>query len=249
MMDFKARASWRGGLSALSDAEAGRFCKALWDYAATGEVRCLDGREGVLLQMCLEELRMEEAKREATRARRSEAGKAGGQAKASKSSKCQQMLANLANASNASNCYTDKQLLANLANASNASNCQQEKERKDPLSPFPHTPNPYIPQKKEKEDARACARGDGSLSAEEGAALAEDLQAVYAAAEHAGFPGDAATAEKLTLMVGEHGADAVLAAIDAANDQGKTSLTYLRGILRNRSAPKADDFIPALTFD
>ena len=42
---FKAKVDWGEALGLLSDTEAGRFAKALWKYAATGEAGTLTGRE------------------------------------------------------------------------------------------------------------------------------------------------------------------------------------------------------------
>ena len=45
---FKAKVDWGEALGLLSDTEAGRFAKALWKYAATGEAGTLTGREQML---------------------------------------------------------------------------------------------------------------------------------------------------------------------------------------------------------
>lgn len=224
---FNARVNWRGGLINLSDAEAGRFCKALWDFAATGEVRCLDGREGVLLSMCLEELRGDAEKRERISKSRSKAGKVGGLAKASK---CKQKLAN-------------------------ASKCQQVLdlpafEEKEKLPP------PHPPFVKEKEVGRACAReggGDGFLTEAEADSLSRALQEVYDAAERAGFPANPATMDKLTELAAAYSPARVLSALDVATERGKNSVGYLRGILAREEqeapAQPPSPALPVLRFD
>lgn len=75
---FKAKVDWSEALALLSDAEAGRFAKALWRYAATGEAQALNGREQMLYALVLADLRREAEQRERTSLLRSEAGKRGG---------------------------------------------------------------------------------------------------------------------------------------------------------------------------
>ena len=48
---FKAKVDWGEALGLLSDTEAGRFAKALWKYAATGEAGTLTGREQMLFAL------------------------------------------------------------------------------------------------------------------------------------------------------------------------------------------------------
>ena len=56
---FKAKVDWGEALGLLSDTEAGRFAKALWKYAATGEAGTLTGREQMLFALVLADLRRE----------------------------------------------------------------------------------------------------------------------------------------------------------------------------------------------
>ena len=226
---FKARTNWRGGVETLSDAEAGRLFKSLLQFAETEEAPLLGGREGVLLSMFLAELRRDVEKRDRISKLRANAGKSGGMAKASK---CKQMLAN------ASKC---QQMLAN------ASKCQQmldlpafeEKEKRSPLEP---------PLVKEKEVGRACAReggGDGFLTDDEADSLASALQDVYDAAEHAGFPTNPATLDKLTELGAAYSPARVLAALDVAAERGKNSIGYLRGILAREGQAEALEATPS----
>lgn len=226
---FKARTNWRGGVETLSDAEAGRLFKSLLQYAETEEAPSLGGREGVLLSMFLAELRRDVEKRDRISKSRANAGKSGGMAKASK---CKQTLAN-------------------------ASKCQQMPslpafEEKEKIFP----PHPLI--LKEKEVGRACAReggGDGFLTDEEADSLAGALQAVYDAAEHAGFPANPATLDKLTALAAAYSPARVISALDVATERGKTSIGYLRGILeRNDQAEALEEApsspaLPVLRFD
>ena len=79
---FKAKVDWGEALGLLSDTEAGRFAKALWKYAATGEAATLTGREQMLFALVLADLRREAEHRERISALRSEAGRRGGRPRA-----------------------------------------------------------------------------------------------------------------------------------------------------------------------
>lgn len=92
---FKARLIWHKGIEALSDAEAGRLAKALWKYAATGEVENLSGGEKFAFAMCMATLEQDVQKREDLSETRSEAGKKGGRPRK-------------ANESKKSNCFSEK---------------------------------------------------------------------------------------------------------------------------------------------
>lgn len=92
---FKARLIWHEGIEALSDAEAGRLAKALWKYAATGEVENLSGGEKFAFAMCMATLRQDMQKREDLSEARSAAGKKGGRPRK-------------ANESKKSNCFSEK---------------------------------------------------------------------------------------------------------------------------------------------
>lgn len=92
---FKARLIWHKGIEALSDAEAGRLAKALWKYAATGEVENLSGGEKFAFAMCMATLEQDVQKREDLSETRSEAGKKGGRP-------------SKANESKKSNCFSEK---------------------------------------------------------------------------------------------------------------------------------------------
>ncbi|MBR3795750.1 MAG: hypothetical protein IKK34_06950 [Clostridia bacterium] len=108
---FKGRLKWHRSIMKLSDAEAGRFAKALWTYAATGETSDLSGRESIMLEMCISTLDEDQAHRTNVSAARAAAGAKGGRPKTSK-----------ANESKKSNCYPEK------ANESKKSNCFNKKE-------------------------------------------------------------------------------------------------------------------------
>ena len=85
---------------------------------------------------------------------------------------------------------------------------------------------------------KTISGGSGSLSESEMTALADGLNSVLNAANAAGFPDTSATWDKLNLIVADHGADAVLAAIDICVEANVCNLRYLKGILNK---DKQDD--------
>jgi hypothetical protein len=94
---FKARLIWGMSFDALSDAEAGRLAKALWKYAATGEMENLSGGEKASYAMFTAMLAADKEERAHVSAERSKAGSKGGRPKGSK-----------ANESKKSNCFSEK---------------------------------------------------------------------------------------------------------------------------------------------
>lgn len=101
---FKARLIWRKGIEELSDAEAGRFVKALWKYAATGEVENLSGGERFVFAMCSATLEQDWEERSDLSAVRSKAGKKGGRPKKANESKKTICFFEKANESKITNC-------------------------------------------------------------------------------------------------------------------------------------------------
>ncbi len=76
------------------------------------------------------------------------------------------------------------------------------------------------------------------LTESEMTALADNIHRVLDAAKAAGFPDTSATWDKLNLIVADHGADAVLTAIDICVEANVCNLRYLKGILNK---DKQDD--------
>ena len=56
---FKFHRNWSYGLYELSDAEAGRFTKAICQYIDTGEIQALSGNERILFSMALMQLKQD----------------------------------------------------------------------------------------------------------------------------------------------------------------------------------------------
>ena len=110
---FKARNIWGAAILALSDAEAGRLAKALWQYTMTGEQIELSGAEKGIFALILMTLSQDEANNAELSKKRALAGSIGGK----------QKVANQANA----NFATEEE--ANQANASNKNKERREKNK------------------------------------------------------------------------------------------------------------------------
>lgn len=119
---FKARLIWGMSFDALSDAEAGRLAKALWKYAATGEMENLGGGEKASYAMFTAMLAADKEERANVSAERSKAGSKGGRPKGSK-----------ANESKKSNCFSEK---AKKANESKKSYIRNKNIDIIPLTPL-----------------------------------------------------------------------------------------------------------------
>lgn len=78
MIWFKFYTAWGEGMTELSDTEAGRFVKALCNYAEGKDIPALSGNERVLFAMARKQIEQDKAKSEKTSSVRSEAGRIGG---------------------------------------------------------------------------------------------------------------------------------------------------------------------------
>ena len=97
---FKARNIWGAAIMTLSDAEAGRLMKALWEYTMTGERQNLSGAEKGIFAMILMTLGQDEQADAQISEKRAAAGSIGGKQTQANASKIKQTEANQANASN-----------------------------------------------------------------------------------------------------------------------------------------------------
>ena len=115
---FKARNNWGAGIDTLSDAEAGRFAKALWAYTIRGEERELAGSERALYAIALMTLKQDEQVMADLSQKRAAAGSLGGKQTQANTSKTKQSEAKQANApikSKNKNTETDKEIDKNLS--------------------------------------------------------------------------------------------------------------------------------------
>ena len=98
---FKARIIWNSAIQTLSDAEAGRLMKSVWQYAATGEEPRTSGVEKGMVALIVETLRQDALKEEELSKKRAQAGSAGGKQKVANRSKRKQNVAKVAIATDA----------------------------------------------------------------------------------------------------------------------------------------------------
>ena len=164
---FKARLIWYDGIEALSDAEAGRLAKALWKYAATGEVTTGSGGERFALATCLATLKKDAAERTKLSEIRSRSGAQGGRPKGSKEK---------ANESKKSICFSEK------ANESKKSICDNKNTDIDitPLPPFGgDDDDDLIRIQQEHDQLLAAAEQAGFRTTDATAARLIDLYAVH----------------------------------------------------------------------
>lgn len=75
---FKFHTIWGEGAYELSDAEAGRFMKAICKYQTTGEIVALSGNERILFSMALTQMKQDAEHNAKVSAARAEAGRIGG---------------------------------------------------------------------------------------------------------------------------------------------------------------------------
>lgn len=136
---FKARNIWGAAILALSDAEAGRLAKALWQYTMTGELTELSGAEKGIFALILMTLSQDEANNAEISKKRALAGSAGGK----------QKVANQANAKFA----TEEE--ANQANASNKNKNKEIRDKKKDIDILFDRFWSEYPRKEAKQAAKA----------------------------------------------------------------------------------------------
>ena len=97
---FRARNIWGAAILALTDEEAGRLMKALWDYTMTGQQTELQGAEKGIFAMIQMTLKQDEQHDEELAKKRAISGAAGGKQKAANIRFATDSVANVANAIN-----------------------------------------------------------------------------------------------------------------------------------------------------
>ena len=95
---FKARTIWGAAIETLSDAEAGRLMKAVWEYEATGHRQDLNGAEKGIYALILMTLCLDAEKDADISEKRAKAGSEGGKQKVANANFAKQNVANEANA-------------------------------------------------------------------------------------------------------------------------------------------------------
>lgn len=136
---FKARLIWLGAVMKMSDEDAGRFCKALFTRAATGEMPDVDGVAGAVLAMADMQLSMDEQSRASTSEKRSESGKKGGRPKTN----CLDEKAKKANAFDEKQTEA-KKAIADNKNKNKSKNIEQEEDKENIIT----SPNGEVEKRK-----------------------------------------------------------------------------------------------------
>lgn len=101
---FKFHMVWSDGIQELSDAEAGRFIKAICEYVETGKTEAQSGNERFMYAMALRQLKQDAERSAKISSVRAEAGRAGGLSKQTE-----------ANKTNASNCLQTENAESNCS--------------------------------------------------------------------------------------------------------------------------------------
>lgn len=93
-------------------------------------------------------------------------------------------------------------------------------------------------QDKEKDKEDSFTPRAGLMDDDEAESIIAGHQQVFDAAHRAGFPADTATLDRITGLIADHGAEAVLGALDVCVEQGVKKISYLRSVLANGSKPR-----------
>ncbi len=81
---FRARNIWGAAIKTLTDEEAGRLMKALWEYTMTGNQTELQGAEKGIYALILMTLNQDNERDDEISAKRSRSGSAGGRPRKAK---------------------------------------------------------------------------------------------------------------------------------------------------------------------
>ena len=112
---FKARNIWGTAIRALTDVEAGKLIKAVFEYTTTGQQPRLQGTEKGIFLMIASILRQDEEDERRLNEKKAQAGSAGGKQKAAKTAGASSATKNEANVADASSATKN---IANVAGAS-----------------------------------------------------------------------------------------------------------------------------------
>lgn len=107
---FKARNIWGAAIMTLSDAEAGRLMKALWNYTMTGEQQNLSGAEKGIFALILMTLGQDDARESEISEKRAAAGSIGGKQKVANQANANFATEEIANQANACNKNKNKNI-------------------------------------------------------------------------------------------------------------------------------------------
>ena len=117
MIWFKFYTAWREYIRELSDAEAGRFLKALLDFEETGETQSLSGTERIMYNIASKQLKQDAEHSAEVSKKRSEAGRGSRKNQMiTNDNKCYQMLSNADNSENIEQLQTNDRQIKDIKN-------------------------------------------------------------------------------------------------------------------------------------
>jgi len=134
---FKFHTIWGGGIRELSDAEAGRFIKALIDFEEFGESQPLTGAEKVVYSIACKQLKQDAERNAEISRKRAENGRIGGLSSKQKEANISKTKQNEAKQANASNCLHKELRIKNTELREKNINCadaQESEQTSDPES-------------------------------------------------------------------------------------------------------------------
>lgn len=99
----------------------------------------------------------------------------------------------------------------------------------------------------EKEKEKELSSSGFFRDDDEAYAISASHNAVYDRARACGFDVNAATLDRLTALIVDHGAENVLSALDDCVEHGARTLAYLRKVLESKTAPPIRQEKPQFT--
>lgn len=211
---FKAKFAWMAGMESMTDAEFRAFVTGIWKYAETGERLDVPSSVKPAYAMVTKELETDRIKRDNIQAKRKAAGKASGKARRE-------------SVTSTNTCSQDEQVFASRTSVRVSKDIEREKEREK--------------DKDEEKEQRTTTTEDWGLSSSEAHAIQEQHDTLLTAARECGFPTDLRTCDKLISLLAEHPLDMLLDCLNKCNEQGKSSISYLKGVIANYGTPKGGE--------
>lgn len=217
---FKMQTVWGSSIERMTDAEAGRFIKAVYAFVRSGVEYTGTGKEEMLVWQAIDTLRNDIAKFAAAQAAADDAKRVTSELRRQAANKRWQMQKD-AQASkplhkDAKGCKSmQKDAFASGVMQVDAKNAHKEKN-KNKNNSNPPTPLADSIDDQELEQIRA------------------DHEEIFNAMEYAGFDMDAATLDKVIDLYATYGKEKVLSAIDACVENSVKKFVYLRGVLESR---------------
>lgn len=215
---FKMQTVWGSSIERMTDAEAGRFIKAVYAFVRYGEEYNGNGKEEMLVWQALDILRMDlakfaDAQAEADNARR---------AKSEEMRKLARRRWDMR--SDAERMPTDANRMRNDAGRMRK---DAERMRSDAYK---------NKNKKETEGEENNPLPSDSLETDEALiAIQADHEEIFNAMEYAGFDLDNATMDMVVGLYAQYGKEKMLKAVNACVENSVKKIVYMRGVLESMS--------------